>query len=297
MKTNKYIIIAISFLAIMSCADDDFSRAYVDNEVKTDLVGTIQLDRTQAAQSTLIGFTVTVPQTFTVDANVQVTANKQVHGAFASYDESVVTVTVPAGATTASGSIAMPGSTSETSDWGGITDYAEIAITGLALAQPEDGSIADPYVMTSEPVSLTALTRHSSWMGPNTNTLKVLLDWEGPYDERDLDLYIYDINTFIRYEVSWSGSRFEGDWFNNPGNENHPDGDFGILVDIPAGYYTGSGDVPYFIHLTHPDGRVEMYEGTIVASETLIGTNFWAVFFTKTTDGDGNATYTTSAGS
>lgn len=295
MKTNKYIIIAISFLAIMSCADDDFSRAYVDNEVKTDLVGTIQLDRTQAAQTTLIGFTVTLPQSFTTEANVQVTANKQVHGAFASYDETVTTVVVPAGATTASGLIAMPGSTSETSDWGGISDYAEIAITGLALTQPEDGSVADPYVMTSEPVSVTALTRHSSWMGPNTNTLKVLFDWEGPYGERDFDLYMYNVDTGVYYESSTSGSRFEGDWFSNPGNENHPDGNYAVEIDIPDPWYTGSGDVPYFIHLTHPDGSVDFYPGTILNSETLIGTYFDVVYFTKTTDGDGNSTYTTSS--
>ena len=34
MKINKYITIAIVLVTMVSCVDDDFSRKYVDDEVK-----------------------------------------------------------------------------------------------------------------------------------------------------------------------------------------------------------------------------------------------------------------------
>jgi len=296
MKNIKYIILSLTLLIVTSCGDDDFSIAYVDDEVKTALVGTLQLDRTIAAPSTQIGFSVTIPQSFTAESKVQVTAKRQISVVSNSFAQIIATVTIPAGATTGTGVIEMPGNTGDTSDWNGIADYAEIAITGLALTQPENGSIDDPFVMTSEPISVTALQYNASWMAPATSTLKVIMDWEGPYDTRNFSLYMWNTDDGFYYEgsTSSSGARFRGDFFNNPANEVHPDGNYAVEIDVPASY-AGTGDVPYYIQLVHPDGTTDFYPGTLLNSESLAGTFFDVVYFTKTTDGDGNVTFTSSS--
>jgi hypothetical protein len=290
MKTTYYIIIAISLLTIWSCGDDDYSRTYIDNEVKTDLVGTLQLERTKAAPLSPIGFTFTLPQGFASEATVQVTANRQVNGAFPAYDETIATVTIPAGATSGSGSIAMPGDSGAAIAWGGISDYVEISLTGIALTQPEDGSLDDPFVLTSEAVSVTGLEYNSTYMSNPSlveGALQILLDWENP-DVNDIDMYVTSYADGEDYETAESGSRYEGDFF----NASHPDGEYYVAV----GFWSineGQGDLPYSLTFTWPDGSTVLYESVFVDSENL-SYEFPLINITKSTDSEGDATFTTS---
>lgn len=274
MKNIKYIILSLSFLIMTSCGDDDYSRAYVDEEAKTEVVGTISLDRTSAAPTTQVGFTFTLPQSFETGATIEV------RGKSFNLGETVAFVTLPAGQTSGSGSIAMPGESGDATDFDGIADYATIKLTGIAL----DAGANDPFVLTSDAVSVKSLNYNADYMAPRSDAMKILFDWKNP-GANDLDMYVYDWN-FDQFESAASGSRYEGDWF----NAFHPDGDYFVAIDF---WTVEGGDLPYNFHFTHPDGSVDFYEGVFESSENL-GFEYPIILITKTTDGAGVSTYTTS---
>jgi len=259
---------------LTSCGEDDYSEAYVDTEAKTNLVATLEVNRTKAAAGTQIDAMVTLPQAFDVASTVTVRAINSNSG-----DYTVGTVSFEAGQTMASGAIIMPANIASPGTFYGTDASANIMVTGVALAEGND-----PFTLTSNAISLT-LIDSNSWNGNADQVLKVALDWSGPYGDNDIDLYILDLD-FNTYEDSASGSRFEGDWFNNPANENHPDGDYLLLIDI----WSAAGVVDYNLQLTHPSGTVDMYEGDLVAEDGYI----IPVGFTKTTV-DGVSSYVTYA--
>ena len=307
MKKIKYIILSILSIGLLSCEDDNYSIAYVDDEVKTALVGSMSLNRSSAAPGTMVSFNYTLPQAFTDETVLEITAISTYD--VLEVDASVVKsyVTVPAGQTTGTGWFKMSGASDfAPGDYFGVASHSSVSITGIAITQPdredEDGNeidpyvpIDDPYTMSSESISITGLDIHDPYMFPNLDdddeplpTLMVSLDWEGPYGwgENDLDLGIYSSDGFL-FESSESGSRFEGDFFNNPANEDHPDGEYIVTTSI---WTSVSADpIAYRISLTHPDGRADVYEGVIDPAVGFIE----PVGFTKTTDENGKITYET----
>lgn len=274
MKNLNLLFLLIPAMFLTSCGEDDYSEAYVDSEAKTNLVATLEVNRTKAAAGTQIDAMVTLPQAFDVASTVTVRAINSNSG-----DYTVGTVSFEAGQTMASGAIIMPANIASPGTFYGTDASANIMVTGVALAEGND-----PFTLTSNAISLT-LIDSNSWNGNADQVLKVALDWSGPYGDNDIDLYILDLD-FNTYEDSASGSRFEGDWFNNPANENHPDGDYLLLIDI----WSAAGVVDYNLQLTHPSGTVDMYEGDLVAEDGYI----IPVGFTKTTV-DGVSSYVTYA--
>ncbi len=274
MKNLNLLFLLIPAMFLTSCGEDDYSEAYVDTEAKTNLVATLEVNRTKAAAGTQIDAMVTLPQAFDVASTVTVRAINSNSG-----DYTVGTVSFEAGQTMASGAIIMPANIASPGTFYGTDASANIMVTGVALAEGND-----PFTLTSNAISLT-LIDSNSWNGNADQVLKVALDWSGPYGDNDIDLYILDLD-FNTYEDSASGSRFEGDWFNNPANENHPDGDYLLLIDI----WSAAGVVDYNLQLTHPSGTVDMYEGDLVAEDGYI----IPVGFTKTTV-DGVSSYVTYA--
>jgi hypothetical protein len=274
MKNLNLLFLLIPAMFLTSCGEDDYSEAYVDSEAKTNLVATLEVNRTKAAAGTQIDAMVTLPQAFDVASTVTVRAINSNSG-----DYTVGTVSFEAGQTMASGAIMMPANIASPGTFYGTDASANIMVTGVALAEGND-----PFTLTSNAISLT-LIDSNSWNGNADQVLKVALDWSGPYGDNDIDLYILDLD-FNTYESSASGSRFEGDWFNNPANENHPDGDYLLLIDI----WSAAGVVDYNLQLTHPSGTVDMYEGDLVAEDGYI----IPVGFTKTTV-DGVSSYVTYA--
>jgi len=277
MKTYKYSIIAMAILSMMSCGDDEFSREYQDTEAKTELVGTLTPSRTKATAGSLIAFSVTIPQSFDTDASVEVSAIAGLSDLEVNQSVSKAYVTIAAGETTGTGSIAMPGSTDLAADFFGIADYAKMSISGIALAEGDD-----PYVMTSDATFLTFLQTNSFYNAPypvdyagaggedfpgwNDGVvepwLSISLDWADS-DNVDLDLYVLD-STNAAYETSDSGSRFEGDFFN--GNW-FPDGEYGIYV----AFFGAPTAVDYIFTATDQNGTVTQIEAVADASG-FIGT-------------------------
>jgi len=275
MKKILYITFIFSALILSSCVDDNFSRAYVDNEMKTVVVGTLTLDRTSAAPSSQIGFTFDLSQSFSTGATVEVRAITF------NFAQTIAYVTLPAGSTSGSGTIEMPGDDGDGTDFFGIDGYATVELTGVALDEDTD----DPFVLTSEPVSLRSLNYNSDYMSPRSDAMKILFDWASP-DVNDLDMYVYNADTFDLVEDAESGSRYEGDWF----NAFHPDGEYFVAIGF---YSVEGGDLPYNFTFTHPDGTVDFYEGLFANSEAL-SFEYPIINITKTTDGNGDAVYTTS---
>ena len=274
MKNLNLLFLLIPAMFLTSCGEDDYSEAYVDTEAKTNLVATLEVNRTKAAAGTQIDAMVTLPQAFDVASTVTVRAINSNSG-----DYTVGTVSFEAGQTMASGAIMMPANIASPGTFYGTDASANIMVTGVALAEGND-----PFTLTSNAISLT-LIDSNDWNGNADQVLKVALDWSGPYGDNDIDLFILNQN-FNTYESSTSGSRFEGDWFNNPANENHPDGDYLVLIDI----WSAEGVVDYNLQLTHPSGTVDIYEGDLVAEDGYI----IPVGLTKTTV-DGVSSYVTYA--
>ena len=278
MKNLKLLLLFLPAVVLTSCGNDDYSEAYVDTEAKVNLVATLEAGRTMAVAGTYIDYTVTMPQSFAVEATVTVRAT--------SVDGSTYTlskVVVPAGSTTVSGRVKMPAFNGNPGRYEGTSNAATMEVDGVALAEGND-----PFTLTSNAISLT-LIDPTGWDGNADQVLKVALDWSGPYGyniNNNLNLWIYDADLAYWFEVSTSTSRFEGDWFNNPANENHPDGDYQIYIRI----WDAAGVVDYNLQLTHPSGTVDFYEGDLVAEDIYI----IPVGFTKTTV-DGVSSYVTYA--
>lgn len=278
MKNLNLLFLLIPAMFLTSCGEDDYSEAYVDTEAKTNLVATLEVNRTKAAAGTQIDAMVTLPQAFDVASTVTVRAINSNNG-----DYTVGTVSFEAGQTMASGAIMMPANIASPGEFYGWAAVANIMVTGVALAEGND-----PFTLTSNAVSLT-LIDSNDWNGNADQVLKVALDWSGPYGNNinnNLNLWIYDADLVDWFEYSTTTSRFEGDWFNNPANENHPDGDYLVLIDI----WSAVGVVDYNLQLTHPSGTVDMYEGDLVEEDWYI----IPVGFTKTTV-DGVSSYVTYA--
>jgi hypothetical protein len=280
MRKIKYNILALSLLAAaFSCSDDDFSREYVDNEVKNELVGSLTMATNLVSPGSQVKFNFTLPQSFDVESTVEVRATST-FSEFPNPLTEVVLVTVAAGSTTGEGSIVMPGSIGDlVPDYFGIPDYTTVFIDGIALDSSED-----PFTLTSNEVIINSQDANVPYHETRDQVLMASLDWAGPYDENDLDLIIVDASGNI-IESSFSGTRFEGDFFNNPNNEAHPDGDYDVLVDV---YAIGTGaTVAWQLQLTEDSGVATHFSGEATETGTLVVTSF-----NKSTDADGNAVYT-----
>ncbi len=271
MKSLKNLFLILPAISLMvSCGEDDYSEAYVDTEVKIALVGTLTINSTQAPPGQFVNFEATMPQSFSVSSTVTVRATNADNGNY-----KVAMVQVPAGQTTLSGHVEMPAmSLGGPHDFFGLDNAVYVEIDGVALNEGED-----PYTLSSNRVYLTLLDNNGLYDvaypadydgdGVIEPWLSLSLDWEGPYDVNDLDMYVIDEAWTTIYEDSWSTTRFEGDWFN--GNW-YPDGAYVVYVDI------WFGETPISYRFTATDHHNvttvvtgELEESSIIAKITKSG--------------------------
>ena len=165
--------------------------------------------------------------------------------------------TIPAGSTSGTGSITLPGDDGASSGMlYGVPDFAKLELVGIQLADLEKGNT---YTLTSNKTSFAII---DSTLGA-AGGLNVLFDWEGA-PSSDLDMYIYSADTFELYESAETGSRYEVDLFQNL---NRPDGDYFIAVGVYSiGTDEPTRDLDYLFALTLPDGTVDIYTGTFEAA-------------------------------
>ncbi len=243
MKNLKLLLLFLPAVVLTSCGNDDYSEAYVDTEAKVNLVATLEAGRTMAVAGTYIDYTVTMPQSFAVEATVTVRAT--------SIDGSKYTlskVVVPAGSTTLSGLVKMPALNGNPGRYEGTSNAATMEVDGVALSSGDD-----PYVMTSNKISLGLLDGNGAYDyaypvdydgdGVLEPWLSISLDWEGPYTDNDLDMFVVGADNYL-YENSESGSRFEADFFN--GNW-FPDQVYYVIIDM------WTGNTPMAVRFTATD--------------------------------------------
>lgn len=116
----------------------------------------------------------------------------------------------------------MPKNVGNPKTYEGTSRASFIQVDGLAL-DSSSGNVADPYRVSSNKIYVTLLDGSGAYDLPYPVDydgdgviepwLSISLDWEGPYNLNDLDLFVDD-EAGTNYEDSQSGNRFEGDYFN-----------------------------------------------------------------------------------
>ena len=291
MKKLKFLLFSTLFFTF-ACGNDDYSIEYIDSEVKQDFSVSLTIERDRVASNTQVDFTVSIESVLSVDAVVTI-ANINNCGNPISHlaESSTGTATIKAGETTGTGSIIASALNAEFSRdiaWDGLSDCATFNVTGIALSEGDD-----PYVASTSIATTTVTQFNADYMGEaDDDAVKIAMDWKNP-SENDFDMYVSNSDGSIFYEDAESGSRFEGDYFDNDTDAYYPAPDDSYIVWYTP-FVQETADVPGEIYFTHPvTGKVDVVSfvspnGT-QASPTPVAT------ITKTTDADGNMTYEIAA--
>lgn len=278
MKHIKNILfVVIATIGLLSCEDDSFSRAFVDDEVKIPLSGTLTINKSERSifSEEDIDYTISLPQSFNVESTIEITATTTFNTfAFDPFNQKIF-VTLPADSSSIDGSFNL-------SDLGAEIPFLgvpiSVSLTGIALTQPdredEDGKpidpftpIDDPYTLTSKSVTLNIL-ESNSWSGTNEDALQYSIDWQGPYaaDQNDLDIYLYpeDPNA-DPIETSESSNRFEGDDLINSDEDAESDfyADGKYFIEIAIWTSVDDTPIPYRLAFSNQDGTREIFEGIV----------------------------------
>lgn len=288
MKNLKYFLFIVVSIFI-SCEDDSYSIEYTDNEVKQDLNVTLTLDRERVAATTNVGFTVAIESALSVDATVTVASINKCGGPLSNLAETTTgTALIKAGETSGMGTINAADFNTELDelDWDGATDCFTFDVMGIALAEGDD-----PYVASaSTPAILTAV--NADYMSDaDDDAVMISMDWKNP-DANDFDMHVTNPDRTVFYESAESGSRFEGDYFDNDSDAYYPAAD-GVYLVWCYVYTQEAADVPSEIYFTHPiTGFVDVIAFTMPSGSS----GYYPVAtITKTTDAEENMSYEIAA--
>ena len=296
MKKITILSIFIAAYAMVSCTD-------TNREDFNDLTPTNVADVTLGISSTNkatgegfdVPFTITLPTTYTSDASVEATL-KFVGG------EVTQSIDIPAGETSGFGVIAMA-SDDALDKFTGIP--VKLSATGFVLASPGAGN-PSVFNATSNDIDLTSYDKVQWDYSGNGNTARsaaiidgsmtALFDWARP-GSNDLDMSMFNADTFDRVENAVSGSRWETDIFRNDDTgEQHPDGNYFIAIDF---WIADGADLPWKLFFVHPDQKtITDFSGTFTNVTPTGGGGgdfiFPLINFTKSTDANGVVSYTFS---
>ena len=262
-KLNKLLLIGVYTVFLTSCSDDNSVTPGIPTNLNViELVGTVSTTSAMTAEGEEIEVTVTIPQSFSSDVDVEVTALLN-NGA-----ATTTAITVPAGTTTGTDDITLPGDdATDSGNLDGLPNYGSLTLSAILLSELEEGNA---YTISSAPFSLQIFD-----VLPDTDDgLNFLMDWENPTDN-DLDMYILSTDGGS-YEQAESGSRYEADLF----QYGRPDGDYEVYV----GFFVASGDIPYRFFVRHPDGTINIFSGTFPQADVDSGYAGPYLLFTQTTD-------------
>lgn len=277
MKNIKPFLLAFIFIGLLSCEDDSFSRAFVDNEVKIPLTGSLSISKSERSifSEESIDYTISLPQSFDVESTVEITITSTFNSfAFDPFDQKIY-VTIPVESNTVNGTLNL-------SDLGAEIPFlgapVSISLTGIALSQPEredeNGKLIDPFIPIDDPYTLTSeiitlnILESNPWSGINEDALQLSIDWQGPYtsDQNDLDLYIYPEDPDAdSIEASESSNRFEGSNLINSAQDAesdfHADGKY--FIEIAIWTSIDETPIPYRLAFSYQDGTREIFNGVV----------------------------------
>ena len=273
---KKLLFSLLSLIVFNSCTEEEELIGYpleIQTET-TEIVGTVSASYTSFFEGLPLNITVTLPQTFSSDAAVEVTALMN------SGAQTVATITIPAGATTGTGEITLPSNDGFNSGlFEGLVNYCQLSISAILLSELETGT---SYTITSNSLGVNILDQFSAYTTAVANSrMNYLLDWANS-DINDLDVYIAGL------ESSETGTRYESDIF----NAEYPDGEYIIEAGL---YDIAETSIPWKLFFVHPDQvTVDVFGGTFenLTIGTGVNANVNLVTFTKTTDPDtGDVTF------
>jgi len=285
MKIIKNIIYILTLILTIYSCDNEYDKEVILNDT-TNREGTIALVGGDiSAPGSSKGFMVTLTEPFAKKAKLTVKAVGK------DFTETFAIVDMDAGATSAEGTIVMPSVTLNTFDK--IEDYAYIQIEGIATGDDvtdESGETTfvndanDNITVSSNTVSVSYFQSIQAAYGAATidGRMTVLFDWFDP-GANDLDMFIFNADTFAQVEDSATGSRYEQDIF----NDTHPDGNYFIAID----FWVASGDIPWKLFFVHPDQITVSYFEGVFANAANGDFVFPVVNFTKSTDANGVVSY------
>jgi len=289
MKNIKLILFSLT-LIFASCGDDTYSIEYTDTEVKTPVSVTVD-SRDRVALDQHLDFTVTLSEAYDVNTVITVAAINSCGDPISHLKEtSTGTVTVTAGSTTGTGSLFFASANKghvPAGNWDGLVDCAVLSVTGIALSEGND-----PYVASDNSTPVTVIDTQSDYMAIDEDAVVIVMDWKNPGDN-DIDMYVTNGAGTAFYEIAETGSRYEGDYFDNDSDVYYPapDGDYIVWW---ANYIQENADVPAELFFTKPvSGEVVHIPFTIPAGAPY--SYYPVATITKSTDADGNMSYEIAA--
>jgi len=289
MKNFKYFLFVISSIFV-SCGDDTYSIEYNDAEVKTPVSVTVD-SRDRVALDQHLDFTVTLSEAYDVNTVITVAAINSCGDPISHLKEtSTGTATVTAGSTTGTGSLFFASANKghvPAGSWDGLVDCAVLSVTGIALSEGND-----PYVASDNSTPVTVIDTESDYMAIDDDAVVIVMDWKNPSDN-DLDMFVTNGAGTAFYETAETGSRYEGDYFDNDNDAYYPapDGDY-IVWYVP--YAQEAADVPAELFFTKPvSGEVVHIPFTIPTGAPRAYTPVATI--TKTTDEEGDMSYEIAA--
>ena len=254
MKINKfkYILCLFALALVFNCEDDDpISAGNADplNKTIVSVPVTVSSSAMAIGEGNLAAFDVALGQTFSSDATVTLRIDMD-NGRF-----TTGTVVVPAGSTSASGSIGVS---------------ADDGLMPAIIISPNSATVQAIGILLDEAVPDTLFEADSNvlelavWARTLgiAGGLNCLLDWNGA-PGIDLDMEIIDAAFTAFFETAYSGDRFETDLFQTVGRA---DGSYVIWVT----FYDGAGaplsvDTDIAILLTTPDNKLAEFMFTLPA--------------------------------
>jgi hypothetical protein len=267
---KKIEIFKISLLAIMTssmvgCTEEEplIGYTYKENNTVVNIEGSITSAKSSNARGWVLPVTVSISNTFSSNVDVEVT------GTLKTGAQSVKTITIPAGKTSAQGELNIP---NDNNDYGfsGIADFFSVELTAILPEKLDEGI---NYTISSIPLTIDIFDdmQFDYDTGVVNGRMTYLVDWDNP-DINDLDAYVLGL------ESSETGDRYEYDIF----DDTHPDGTYSVVV-VP--YVTGEEEIPWRVFFVYPNQKdYEIFEGVIsdISSEEF----YPLIEFTKTTNQD-----------
>ncbi|PQJ22986.1 hypothetical protein [Tenacibaculum sp. SG-28] len=284
MKKILYAF-AITTATFLASCSEDFDRTPIIPDIENTLTGTVEAGI--AASGRTIEYTVTIPSAFDQDARIGVKSFIPDNIDVTDDNTDYSFVFLPAGQTSGTGTISLAESAGGTFGVNGNVGYGKLQIDGVAfgtIVTAADGSESftfdpnDRTGMTSDVFNLTYYDSVQFDYGADVidGRMTMLADWANP-DINDLDMYVFNDDTGVTYEVSESANRYETDIMNN----EWPDGNYIVQIGF---WIATDNEIPWRLFFVHPNQiTIDSFSGTFSSDDITTGFAN-VVTFEKTTD-------------
>lgn len=241
--SKLFILLSLSLL-LFSCSKDDVFTGSPDESNIITLTGSIATTETSVLSSQRIPVTITIPQSFPMDVNVQATAfipdnNKK----------ATRTILIPAGQTSVVDYVTAPGADSSSLPF---IMTVQLSLTGITTAPVVDvppGFEGKQYKLTSNVLELEY--GDTSVLVANAKRMAVRLDFQGPWGSQ---AGANNLNVVL----TKNGNNVANTFLNNPQSTTTPFG--GTLAN------SGNGNRYEFLNFLDVPQKLKIFNKTVADS-------------------------------